>query len=168
MDKKRAVIIFTVAAAGLLLVLAWALVDTRAGTEKAQEQETVQDGHEMASPEEAVRQFAEVVYTYDTRERQFYEGVEDYMTAEAYAALVPLQDPDEAGEDAPIQMISELEGITCYYNMSENAGLEGIAEIEYSLSGMGDYSNMQLLKFALVYADGWKISECTVLATIER
>ena len=90
------------------------------------------------------------------------------MTAEAYAALVPLQDPDEAGEDVPIQMISELEGITCYYNMSENAGLEGIAEIEYSLSGMGDYSNMQLLKFALVYADGWKISECTVLATIER
>ena len=52
------------------------------------------------SAEETLRALAEILYTYDTRERMFYEGAERYMTDKAYEQLVPLQDTEE--EDLPV------------------------------------------------------------------
>ena len=66
------------------------------------------------SAEETLRALAEILYTYDTRERMFYEGAERYMTDKAYEQLVPLQDTEE--EDLPVrQMVSRLKEITCYF-----------------------------------------------------
>ena len=97
----------------------------------------------------------------------FYEGAEQYMTEEAYETLVPLQDPEESGE-SPVQMTSKLIDLSCYYSMSNNSPIEVIVDVEYTLSGMGDFRNHQLIKVELINTDGWKISECTVLATIEQ
>ena len=34
--------------------------------------------------------FAQVLYEYDTAERKFYEGAEEYMTPQAYGAIYPV------------------------------------------------------------------------------
>ncbi|HJA34734.1 MAG TPA: hypothetical protein H9794_10720 [Candidatus Mediterraneibacter merdigallinarum] len=167
MSKKRMVFVFVAIVAVLLVIPAAFVISAVMQPEEEQEQSPVAEEQEILSPEETIRQFADVIYTYDTSERQFYDGAEEYMTPEAYETLVPMQDPEEADE-APIQMTSKLDSITCYYKVSESPMLEAVADVEYSLSGMGDFRNHQLLKLVLTYTDGWKISECTVLATIEQ
>lgn len=120
------------------------------------------------SAEETLRAFAEILYTYDTRERMFYEGADRYMTDKAYEQLVPLQDAEE--ENIPVrQMVSRLKEITCYFRPAAKGKIEAMAEVWYQLSGTGDYGVRQILKLALVEdEDGWKVSECTVVDTMEQ
>lgn len=168
MSKKRLALVFIVVLALLSAVPGYLLISAVVEPEADEEQDMVDtNDFVVLSPEDTIRKFAEVIYTYDTRERPFYEGAEQYMTAEAYETLVPLQDPGES-EEPPVQMTSKLENVSCYYNMSNNSPMEAIVDVEYTLSGMGDFRNHQLLKVVLVYTDGWRISECTVMATIEQ
>ena len=167
MSKKRLFIVFVAIVFVLLAISAFLMINIGIEPEENQEQNLVKEEQKILSPDETIQQFAEVIYTYDTSERPFYAGAEEYMTPEAYEVLVPMQDP-EASDEAPIQMTSKLDSVTCYYKGSDSPQLEAIADVEYSLSGMGDFRNNQLLKFVLTYTDGWKISECTVLATIEQ
>lgn len=120
------------------------------------------------SAEETLRAFAEILYTYDTRERMFYEGADRYMTDKAYEQLVPLQDAEE--ENIPVrQMVSRLKEITCYFRPTAKGKIEAMAEVWYQLSGTGDYGVRQILKLVVVEdEDGWKVSECTVLDTMEQ
>lgn len=167
MSKKRLFFVFVAIVFVLLAISAFLMINIGIEPEENQEQNLVKEEQKILSPDETIQQFAEVIYTYDTSERPFYAGAEEYMTPEAYEVLVPMQDP-EASDEAPIQMTSKLDSVTCYYKGSDSPQLEAIADVEYSLSGMGDFRNNQLLKFVLTYTDGWKISECTVLATIEQ
>ena len=167
MSKKRLVFRFCSDCFCALAISAFLMINIGIEPEENQEQNPVKEEQKILSPDETIQQFAEVIYTYDTSERPFYAGAEEYMTPEAYEVLVPMQDP-EASDEAPIQMTSKLDSVTCYYKGSDSPQLEAIADVEYSLSGMGDFRNHQLLKFVLTYTDGWKISECTVLATIEQ
>ena len=118
MSKKRMVFVFVAIVAVLLVIPAAFVISAVMQPEEEQEQSPVAEEQEILSPEETIRQFADVIYTYDTSERQFYDGAEEYMTPEAYETLVPMQDPEEADE-APIQMTSKLDSITCYYKVSE-------------------------------------------------
>ena len=167
MSKKRLFFVFVAIVFVLLAISAFLMINIGIEPEENQEQNLVKEEQKILSPDETIQQFAEVIYTYDTSERPFYAGAEEYMTPEAYEVLVPMQDP-EASDEAPIQMTSKLDSVTCYYKGSDSPQLEAIADVEYSLSGMGDFRNNQLLKFVLTYTDGWKISVCTVLATIEQ
>ena len=167
MSKKRLFFVFVAIVFVLLAISAFLMINIGIEPEENQEQNPVKEEQKILSPDETIQQFAEVIYTYYTSERPFYAGAEEYMTPEAYEVLVPMQDP-EASDEAPIQMTSKLDSVTCYYKGSDSPQLEAIADVEYSLSGMGDLRNHQLLKFVLTYTDGWKISECTVLATIEQ
>lgn len=136
------------------------------GEEREQEEEKETDPE--LSAEETLRSLAEILYTYDTRERMFYEGADQYMTDKAYEQLVPLQDTGE--EKLPVrQMVSQLKEMTCYFRPVAEGKMEAIAEVWYQLSGTGDYGIRQILKFVLVEdGDGWKVSECTVLDTMEQ
>ena len=167
MSKKRLFFVFVAIVFVLLAISAFLMINIGIEPEENQEQNLVKEEQKILSPDETIQQFAEVIYTYDTSERPFYAGAEEYMTPEAYEVLVPMQDP-EASDEAPIQMTSKMDSVTCYYKDSDSPQVEAIADVEYSLSGMGDFRNNQLLKFVLTYTDGWKISECTVLATIEQ
>lgn len=168
MSKKRMVLVFIVIVVLLSVVPVTFLINAVKKSETTEEQDLIEEyDNRVLSPEDTIRQFAEVIYTYDTRERPFYEGAEQYMTEEAYETLVPLQDPEESGE-SPVQMTSKLIDLSCYYSMSNNSPIEVIVDVEYTLSGMGDFRNHQLIKVELINTDGWKISECTVLATIEQ
>lgn len=136
------------------------------GEEREQKEEKETDPE--LSAEETLRSLAEILYTYDTRERMFYEGADQYMTDKAYEQLVPLQDTGE--EKLPVrQMVSQLKEMTCYFRPAAEGKMEAIAEVWYQLSGTGDYGIRQILKFVLVEdGDGWKVSECTVLDTMEQ
>ena len=163
MSKKRLFFVFVAIVFVLLAISAFLMINIGIEPEENQEQNPVKEEQKILSPDETIQQFAEVIYTYDTSERPFYAGAEEYMTPEAYEVLVPMQDP-EASDEAPIQMTSKLDSVTCYYKGSDSPQLEAIADVEYSLSGMGDFRNHQLLKLVLTYTDGWS----TVLATIEQ
>ena len=165
MSKKKLVIVFCTIVIVLSAIITVLFVNEKSDT--IQKQNNVEDMPDIVSPEEVNDKFINLIYTYDTAERQFYEGAEAYMTEDAYETLVPLQNP-EAQDGNPIQMKSELKDFTCYYDLSEGVEIQTITEVHYSLSGMGEFTNMQLLKLALTYKDGWKIAECTPLATIEQ
>ena len=121
--------------------------------------------------EETIQAFAEVVFTYNTAERLYYEGAEVFMTENAYDALIPSPNLDDEAEieDVPVvQMTSELQELQCFYRTGEDGETEVIAEIWYTLSGTGEFRIRQLAKLKLIKQDGWKIDEYTVLDTLEQ
>ena len=121
--------------------------------------------------EETIREFAEVVFSYNTAERLYYEGAEAFMTEKAYEELSPSPDMDGETEfrDVPVvQMTSKLQELQCFYRSGEDGETEVIAEIWYTLSGTGEFRIRQLAKLKLIKQDGWKIDEYTVLDTLEQ
>lgn len=129
---------------------------------KAEERKEVEP-----SAEETVRKFAEVLYTYDTSKRMFYEGAKEYMTQEAYESIVPMS--GEAEEEYPAnRMVSELMELTCYFRTVEKGHVESIAVVWYRLSGSGNFGIRQIVELSLVQENGWKIDRCTVLDTMEQ
>lgn len=130
------------------------------------EELTISNEEEALSPEETVLSFAEILYTYDTRERPFYEGADVYMTDEAYEQLIPMPDQNESDEIV-VQMVSQLQEITCYYRQTDD-GMDVLADVWYTLNGTGEYPIRQILKLSLVQKPGWKVSSCTVLDTMEQ
>lgn len=143
-----------------------------AGAQKPEEDERLEipeKPEKMLSPEETIRGLVEVLYTYDTSERMFYEGAETFMTKEAYKAIVPLaDDEDGSGEMQVNRMVSELQELTCYFRTAEQGQVEALAVIWYRLSGSGEFGIRQIVRMSLVQEDGWKIDECTVLDTMEQ
>ena len=121
--------------------------------------------------EESIRAFAEVVFTYNTAERLYYEGAEAFMTEKAYERLIPLPDMDgetEIGDMPIVQMTSKLKELQCFYRLGEDNEAEVIAEIWYTLSGTGEFRIRQLARLKLIRQNGWKIDEYTVLDTLEQ
>lgn len=172
--KKIFISIYIVIVAALLILIGNIFSNLKQEPEDRKEQvsEEVEepeqeDEADISSAESVLRSLVDVLYTYDTRERMFYEGAEAFMTEKAYEQLVPLQDVD--GEELPVrQMVSRLREMTCYFRTDAGGRVEAMAEVWYQMSGTGDYGIRQILKFTLVDEDGWKVSECTVLDTMEQ
>lgn len=140
------------------------IVNEQTLKENQETSDNVED--EMLSVEETVNAFVAVIYDYDTSERAFYEGAEEYMTELAFRKLVPLQTEEESQE--PIHMISTLDETKHYYREITKEQIEVLSEIWYRVSGTGNFRIRQILKLRLTLEDRWLIQECSVLDTLEE
>lgn len=120
----------------------------------------------VMSAEETIRAFTDLIYTYDTSERRFYEGTDAYMTESAYERMVPMQSEEVAMGIR--SMSSELLDITTYYRIEDEKHLSVLAEVWYRLSSSGEFRCRQLIKLQLIKADKWVINDYTVLDTMEE
>lgn len=121
---------------------------------------------EILSAEDTINAFVAVIYDYDTSERAFYEGAEEYMTELAFSKLVPLQAEEESQES--IHMTSILDETKHYYHVISDEQIEVLSEIWYRVSGTGNFRIRQILKLRLILEDRWLIQECSVLDTLEE
>lgn len=122
------------------------------------------------SPEQFLQEFAEVLYTYDTRERMFYEGAETFMTPQAYAELLPFSEgePLESSGKVPA-VVSSLQETKCYFSCPSETGAEVIMESCFTLSGSGNGQILQYIKLGIEkQGSEWKITGINVLDTLEQ
>ena len=146
--RRKKIVLMSIIVLSLLIFMAAALFISMPGGQ-VQEDDTEVQAEERKEDEptveETVRKFAEVLYTYDTSERMFYEGAEEYMTQEAYEAIVPMSD----GEDSEFpanRMVSELKELTCYFRTIGQGRAESIAVVWYRLSGSGNFGIRQIVE----------------------
>lgn len=162
----------------LFLTGTYLLVTSRDGTGEEGSQTEIATGQEEVpleqtagqEPEQFLQSFAEVLYTYDTRERRFYEGTEAFMTPKAYAEFAPFSDEDmaESGEKIPA-VISSLQEAKCYYSCFSEAEAEVIMESCFTLSGSGNGKILQYIKLNIGKQDNeWIITGISVLDTLEQ
>lgn len=125
---------------------------------------------EEMTPDEVIHAFVELMYTYDTSERMFYEGTEEYMTQAGYEMIVPFVGEEDSEAEPEIRMVSKLLEVHCFYQRAtEPDREEAIVEVWSTVSGTGSYRIRNLLRIELVQQeDGWKINSCTVLDTLEE
>lgn len=122
------------------------------------------------APEDLLQSFAEVLYTYDTRERRFYEGTERFMTSQAYEELKPFsaEEEEEDGENGPV-VVSTLQEAKCYYCYFSESEAEVIMESRFTLNSSGNGYILQYIKLTVAKQDDeWKITGIEVLDTLER
>lgn len=126
---------------------------------------------EPGNLEEVLTQFANMIYTYDTRERSFYDGAQSFMTEQGYQMLVPMSAGEEAVEEDShlVAVVSALKEVTFYYQyLSENEALI-MMEANFSLSRGGNGSIWQYTKLSVLATQtGWKIDGYEPIDTIER
>ena len=119
--------------------------------------------------DEMLEEFFQVVYTYDTQERNYYEGADAYMTQEAYEKICPLPDNNLQEESyEPVHMVSSLQDYQCYYAKSEDENTEIMADVWYTVTGTGGYQIEQIVVIKAAFDDGWKITDYEVIDTLEQ
>lgn len=113
--------------------------------------------------------FAGVIYEYDTRERKFYVGAQDYMTENAFRAFAPLE--GEGGDAGPedVRVQSRLLETKQYCYFEDDSHAEVIMESRFTLSAGENGSLMQYLKLSVEKEGGaWLITDCHVIDTLEQ
>lgn len=169
MKRRMPVFLFIVILLGLLFLAVFA-IKTRYGTKEdgGQKEEGVlqEEENPVMDAEDTIRAFADLVYTYDTSERRFYEGTETYMTKAAYEKMVPMQSGKSDMETC--SMSSELLDITTYYRTEDEKNLTVFAEVWYRLSSAGEFRCRQLIKMQLTMEEKWVINDYTVLDIMEE
>lgn len=113
--------------------------------------------------------FAGVIYEYDTRERKFYVGAQDYMTENAFRAFAPLE--GEGGDAGPedVRVQSRLLETKQYCYFEDDSHAEVIMESRFTLSAGENGSLMQYLKLSVEKEGGaWLITDCHVINTLEQ
>lgn len=162
----------------LFLAGTYLLVTSRDGTgeenarteAEAEQEEAPLEQSGGQTPEQFLQSFAEVLYTYDTRERRFYEGAETFMTPQAYAELMPFSvgELTESGEKTPA-VVSSLQEVKCYYSCFSESESEVIMESRFTLSGSGNGQILQYIKLNIEKQESeWKITGINVLDTLEQ
>lgn len=117
---------------------------------------------------ERMHNFAQILYQYDTAERKFFEGAEEYMTQAAYRAFYPGSAQEEDAPGAVRVQSSLLEAnIYAFYESETEADV--ILESRFSLTQGTNGSLTQYLKLSLEKQDGqWLITECSIIDTLEE
>lgn len=122
--------------------------------------------------EEMLARFAEIIYTYDTRERLFYEGAQTYMTEAGYRMLVPFsagEELEDKEENRPAAVISTLNEVSFYYKELEAGSAIVMMEAGFALARSGNGEILQYTKLSIKETkDGWKIDAYEPVDTIER
>ena len=132
---------------------------------KGNTDEVIEIDSDIETPETVAGKFFSVIYEYDTSEKMFYEGAEVYMTKEAYEQLVPMPS-EEVMDDGFFHMQSSLENYLIYKREISETEVELVAEIYFSVSGSGDYTQRQIVKLCMqLEGKQWIITECSVLDT---
>lgn len=111
--------------------------------------------------------FAQILYQYDTADRRFYEGAEEYMTQAAYGKFCPLSAQEET--QGAVRMKSTLVEVNVYafYESKTEAGV--ILESRFSLTQGMNGILIQYLKLKLEKQEGqWLITDCTIIDTLEE
>lgn len=177
--RKRLFLTLAIIAVALLFLAGtYLLVTTKKGTEKeASKNRNVPDKEEMPleqangqDPEHFLQEFAQVLFTYDTRERRFFEGAEMFMTPQAFAQLKPASAEEslESGEAFPA-VISTLQEAKCYYSYFSESEAEVIMESHFTLNRSGNGQILQYIRLGIErQASGWKITGINVLDTLEQ
>lgn len=113
--------------------------------------------------------FARIIYEYDTLERKFYVGAQDYMTEDAFGSFAPLA--GEGGDDGPedVRVRSCLLETKSYYCFLDESHAEAVMESRFTLSAGGNGSLIQYLKLSVEKENGvWLITDCHVIDTLEQ
>ena len=127
--------------------------------------EVVEKDSEIEPPETVAGEFFSVIYEYDTSKRLFYEGAEAYMTKVAYEQLLPMPS-EESADDVFLHMQSSLENFLIYKREISETEVELMAEIHFSVSGSGKYTQRQIVKLRMQMENRqWIITECSVIDT---
>jgi len=167
MKKKMIIlVIYLLVVAGALAGLIMTLPDEpKKATIEGTCVEVVEMDSEIESPEIVAGEFFSVIYEYDTSKRLFYEGAEAYMTKEAYEQLLPMPSEEKA-EDVFFHMQSSLENFLIYKRQISETEVELMAEIHFSVSGSGKYTQRQIVKLRMQMENKqWIITECNVIDT---
>jgi len=113
--------------------------------------------------------FAGVIYEYDTRERKFYVGAQDYMTENAFRAFAPLEGEGGDAGSEEIRVQSRLLETKQYCYFEDDSHAEVIMESRFTLSAGENGSLMQYLKLSVEKEGGvWLITDCHVIDTLEQ
>lgn len=111
--------------------------------------------------------FALILYQYDTAERRFYEGAEEYMTQAAYGKFCPLGEQEDT--QGAVRMRSTLVEANVYVFYESKTEADVILESRFFLTQGMDSMLTQYLKLTLEKRDGqWLITECTIIDTLEE
>lgn len=117
---------------------------------------------------ERLRNFAQILYQYDTAERKFYEGAEEYMTQAAYREFYPAgaQEKDAPGA---VRVRSTLMEANIYAFYGSETEADVILESRFSLTQGTNGSLTQYLKLSMEKQEGqWMITECSIIGTLEE
>lgn len=153
----------------IVMVLAMVLSEMLSSKEeKEKEKEPAVESEiteeEMETPEEVAEEFLTIIYEYDTAERMFFEGADKMMTKEAYEKLIPM--PSEEIVEEYFHMKSELDRFLLYKREMSANEMEILAEVYFSISGSGDYTQRQIVRLYMEFANKhWLITDCSVLNT---
>jgi len=171
MTKFKSKYIFVLIFVILILIIGGNLIFSGIGQKKEEKSEKSRESSvEEMTPDEVIHAFVELMYTYDTSERMFYEGTEEYMTQAGYEMIVPFVGEEDSDAEPEIRMVSKLLEVHCFYQRAtEPDREEAIVEVWSTVSGTGSYRIRNLLRIELVQQeDGWKINSCTVLDMLEE
>lgn len=166
MDKKGiAFIIYLIVVAVVLVCLVCTKPkETKETKQQETEIEVVQEGDEQELPDTITEEFIKIIYEYDTSERKYFEGADEYMTTEAYEKFIPLPADEDVGE-VYFHMQSEIQSYQLYKRVISDEQVEFVAEIYFTVSGSGEYSQCHIVKLCLENDEGWLITSCDVLTT---
>ncbi len=117
---------------------------------------------------ERLYDFAQTLYQYDTAERKFYEGAEEYMTQAAYREFYPASAQEK---DAPgaVRVRSTLMEANIYAFYESETEADVILESRFSLTQGTNGSLTQYLRLSLEKQEGqWLITECSIIDTLEE
>lgn len=176
---RRWKIVVVVCFAVMALAFGCLLLYPEREQEKGEDAEITQTGMEASETvleEERQEQlsewlvgFAGIIYEYDTKERKFYVGAQDYMTKDAFSAFAPLD--GEGGDAGPeeVRVQSHLLETKNYYYFTNDSHAEVIMESRFTLSAGGNGSLTQYLKLSIEKENGaWLITDCHVIDTMEQ
>lgn len=171
MTKFKLKYIFVLIFVILILIIGGSLIFLESGQKKSEKPEKAREHNvEEMTPDEVIHAFVELMYTYDTSERTFYEGTEEYMTQAGYDMIVPFVGEEDSDAEPEIRMVSKLQEVYCFYQRdTEPDREEAIVEVWSTVSGTGSYRIRNLLRLEMIQQEnGWKINSCTVLDTLEE
>ena len=164
-----AIIIVTMGSLLLVTQKAYPEIDTVNGEKQEELEDTKSYQVSMIEIQEELydrlHSFAQVLYEYDTAERKFYEGAEEYMTPQAYGAIYPIgaQENDEQGA---IRVCSTLIDVKVYAFYTSVTQADVIMESRFSLT---QTPLTQYLRLRLERQEGeWLITECEIIGTLEE
>lgn len=118
--------------------------------------------------EETLDAFTNIIFNYDSREREYYEGTQPYMTQAGYQNFVPGDSGEEmSGADIRSTKLT-LNQAMYYYRFLNQTEVEVIIVADITSSITNQNKSIQYLSVSLLkQTDGtWLIADCTVIDTI--
>lgn len=132
---------------------------------------------EIEGVTKTLNQFTNLIYNYDSSQRKYYEGTDQYMTKSGYERFVP-GDSGEGTNEGTTEYESEpvvtsrlsLNQIEYFYNFHNSNEVKVIAKADITSSFINQNKSTQFLSLLLIKQEDskWLISFCEVVDTINE